>query len=36
MSEWPIRADMNYDGKVNLIDLAWMADAWLWTAPWAQ
>jgi predicted outer membrane repeat protein len=36
MSEWPIRADMNFDGKVNLIDLAWMADAWLWTTPWAE
>ena len=36
MSEWPIRADMNYDGKVNLVDLAWMADAWLWTTPWAE
>ena len=36
MSEWPIRADMNHDGKVNLIDLAWLADAWLWAVPWAQ
>ena len=36
MSEWPIRADLNYDGKVNLADLALMANAWLGAVPWAE
>jgi len=31
---WPNAADLDYDGNVNLADLALMAEQWLWHAPW--
>jgi len=36
MSEWPIKGDINYDGIVNMIDLAILAEDWLKTPPWEE
>ncbi|UCG56886.1 MAG: right-handed parallel beta-helix repeat-containing protein [Phycisphaerales bacterium] len=35
MSAWPLRADVNEDGVVNVRDFAIVADTWLDALPWA-
>jgi len=34
MSAWPLRGDTNYDGTINLSDLAVIAHEWLDVLPW--
>ena len=36
MSEWPVGADLNRDGVVDMVDMAILCSKWLWAAPWAQ
>jgi parallel beta-helix repeat protein len=36
MSEWPIAADVNRDGVVDLADLAIFCNEWLSALPWAE
>lgn len=36
MSRWPLGHDSNYDGKVNMLDFAKMAQEWLDALPWAE
>jgi len=36
MSEWPLRNDTNYDGVINLSDVAFMALRWLDNLPWVN
>ena len=36
MSEWPLRADIDYSGGVNLSDFAAFADDWLEGLPWVE
>jgi len=36
MSEWPIAADVNRDGSVDLADLAIFCNEWLSALPWAE
>ena len=36
MSEWPLTNDRNFDGKVNLADLASMAAEWLENLAWVN
>ncbi|MBN2377774.1 MAG: hypothetical protein JXD22_15360, partial [Sedimentisphaerales bacterium] len=36
LSEWPLSADINRDGTVNLLDFALFAQDFLWTAPWYE
>ena len=36
MSEWPIAADVNRDGVVDLEDLAIFCNEWLSALPWAE
>jgi parallel beta-helix repeat protein len=36
MSEWPIAADVNRDGAVDLEDLAIFCNEWLSALPWAE
>ncbi|NLH17861.1 MAG: hypothetical protein GX455_14895 [Phycisphaerae bacterium] len=33
---WPNAADLTHDGRVNLADLAAIAEQWLWKASWIQ
>jgi hypothetical protein len=33
---WPNAADLTHDGRVDLADLALIAEQWLWKAPWRQ
>jgi len=35
-SAWPLKADINYDGTVNLVDFAALSEEWLLGLPWAQ
>ena len=34
MSEWPLRGDINHDGRVNMMDMAILAAEWLESFPW--
>jgi hypothetical protein len=36
MSEWPIKGDVNHDGRFNFVDIALLLDEWLQELPWAQ
>jgi hypothetical protein len=36
MSEWPIKSDVNNDGRFNFMDIAILLDGWLQELPWAQ
>ena len=36
MSEWPIKGDINNDGRFNFVDIAILLDGWLAELPWAQ
>lgn len=36
MSAWPLRNDTNYDGIINLSDVAFMARRWLENLPWVN
>ena len=36
MSEWPLRADMDFDGRVDMVDLAKLAEEWADSLPWAE
>ncbi|MHC4488757.1 MAG: LamG domain-containing protein [Planctomycetota bacterium] len=36
MSEWPIKGDVNNDGRFNFMDIAILLDGWLQELPWAQ
>ncbi|MFH1615135.1 MAG: hypothetical protein ABIG61_08650 [Planctomycetota bacterium] len=36
MSEWPLLADINHDGAVDMVDLTILAEDWLLAMPWAQ
>ncbi|MHC4641230.1 MAG: right-handed parallel beta-helix repeat-containing protein [Planctomycetota bacterium] len=36
MSEWPIKGDVNHDGRFNFVDVAILLDQWLAVLPWAQ
>ncbi|MCF7957212.1 MAG: hypothetical protein K9M57_02055, partial [Phycisphaerae bacterium] len=35
-NQWPNAADVNRDGRVDLLDIALVAQNWLWTAPWVE
>jgi len=36
MSEWPIKGDVNNDGRFNFVDIAILLDEWLQELPWAD
>ena len=36
MSEWPLAADLNRDGVINMTDFALLAETWLSAMEWAQ
>lgn len=36
MSAWPVISDMNFDGVVDVADLAILAGDWTWRAPWIE
>jgi parallel beta-helix repeat protein len=36
MSEWPIKGDVNHDGRFNFVDVAILLEQWLNELPWAQ
>jgi hypothetical protein len=36
MSEWPVKGDINNDGRFNFMDIALLLDGWLQELPWAQ
>ena len=36
MSEWPIKGDINNDGRFNFVDIAILCNEWLAELPWAQ
>ncbi len=36
VNEWPNPADINHDGLVNMLDVALLAESWLWAAPWIE
>jgi parallel beta-helix repeat protein len=36
MSEWPIKGDVNHDGRFNFLDVALLLDDWLEELPWTQ
>jgi hypothetical protein len=36
MSEWPIKGDVNNDGRFNFVDIAILLDGWLQELPWAR
>ncbi|MHC4544496.1 MAG: right-handed parallel beta-helix repeat-containing protein, partial [Planctomycetota bacterium] len=36
MSEWPIKGDINHDGRFNFVDIAILLDEWLAELDWAQ
>ena len=36
MSEWPLAADVNRDGVINMTDFALIAESWLSALEWAQ
>jgi hypothetical protein len=36
MSEWPIKGDINNDGRFNFMDIAILLDEWLAELPWAK
>jgi hypothetical protein len=36
MTEWPIKGDINNDGRFNFMDIALLLDGWLQELPWAQ
>ena len=36
MSEWPIKGDVDQNGRFNFMDIALLLDGWLEELPWAQ
>ena len=36
MSEWPIKGDVDQNGRFNFMDIALLLDEWLEELPWAQ